>query len=212
MDLVLHIGFLLGFVGGLLLSIVLFFKDAAALFSKSKHACFWETMVSVLFSICQAGLSTTGIIAIRIAFTADTEPSWLNAVILCTLQLFIGTNLAWTVRGFDDSHRAVWLAYGSIVWTAPDVAFRMRGDLVHEYELLSRGAIASAVPLALWYHARRTHMSSGKHDADYIRTLVLCIVTNAAATLFQMGGAIVFYSLSLADQKRSNLRQAIFLR
>jgi hypothetical protein len=76
---------------------------------------------------------------------------------------------------------------------------------------MSRGAIASVVPLALWYHARRTHMLSGVLDPHYIQTQVWFIITNAAATFFQMCGAIVFYSLSLADQKRSNLRQAIIL-
>ncbi|KAF1366148.1 hypothetical protein EJ07DRAFT_150601 [Lizonia empirigonia] len=124
MDRILRISFLIGFVGGLLLSIVLFFKDAATLFRKNKH--FWETIISLLFSIGQAGLLIAGIVAIWIAFITDTEPYWLDAVILCTLQLILGTNLAWTVRGFDDSHRAIWLAYGSIVWTAPDVAFRIR--------------------------------------------------------------------------------------
>jgi hypothetical protein len=57
MILVLHIGFLLGFGGGFLLSIVLIFKDAATLLSKNKHACPWETRVSLFFSVCQAGLS-----------------------------------------------------------------------------------------------------------------------------------------------------------
>ena len=71
--------------------------------------------------------------------------------------------------------------------------------------------MASAVPLVLWYHARRTHMLSRQRNFHYIRTQVWFIVTNAAATLFQMCGAIVFYILLLADQKRSSLRQAIIL-
>jgi ABC-type methionine transport system permease subunit len=92
MDRILRISFFIGFVGGLLLSIVLFFKDAATLFRKNKH--FWETIISFLFSIGQAGLLIAGIVAIWIAFITDTEPYWFDAVILCTLQLILGTNVS----------------------------------------------------------------------------------------------------------------------
>jgi hypothetical protein len=68
-------------------------KDATQL-RKNRHAYFWERTVALLFSICQVGLSIAGIVAIAIAFTADTEPYWLDAVILCTLQLFIGANVS----------------------------------------------------------------------------------------------------------------------
>jgi hypothetical protein len=72
---------------------VLLFKDASWL-RKNRHASFWQTTVSLFFSICQAGLLLAGIVAIAIAFTTDTEPCWLDLVILCTLQLFVGTNVS----------------------------------------------------------------------------------------------------------------------
>jgi hypothetical protein len=92
MDRMLRIGFLIVFLGGLLLSIVLFFKDAATLSRKNKH--FWETIISLLFSIGQAGLLIAGMVAIWIAFITDTEPYWLDAVILCTLHLILSTNVS----------------------------------------------------------------------------------------------------------------------
>jgi hypothetical protein len=88
----LRIGFLLCFVSGLPLSVVLLFKDASL--RKNRHVSFWETIVSLCFSICQAGLLLAGIVAIAIAFTTDTEPYWLDLVIPCTLQLFVGTNVS----------------------------------------------------------------------------------------------------------------------
>jgi hypothetical protein len=42
---------------------------------------------------------------------------------------------------------------------------------------MSRGTIASVVPLALWYHARRTHMLSGVLNPHYIQTQVWFIIT-----------------------------------
>ncbi|KAF2681100.1 hypothetical protein K458DRAFT_310444 [Lentithecium fluviatile CBS 122367] len=93
MFLSLLIGFLLCFASGLLLSVVLFFKDASWL-RKNRHTRFWERTVALLFSICQAGLSIAGIVAITIAFTTGTEPHWLDPVMLCTLQLFTGTNVS----------------------------------------------------------------------------------------------------------------------
>ncbi|KAF2456837.1 hypothetical protein BDY21DRAFT_422038 [Lineolata rhizophorae] len=87
----LLIGFLFCFVSGLLLDVVLLFNNASWL-KKNKHKRFWERTVDLLFSICQAGLSIAGIVAITIAFITDTEPHWLDPVILCTLQLIAGAN------------------------------------------------------------------------------------------------------------------------
>jgi uncharacterized membrane protein HdeD (DUF308 family) len=91
MDYIL-LGFLLGFAFGLLLSIVLFCKDIKRL--NGDGADFKEIVASLLFSTFQAGLSIAGIIAVRFALTTDNEPYWLKAVILCTLQLFVGTNVS----------------------------------------------------------------------------------------------------------------------
>jgi hypothetical protein len=76
---------------------------------------------------------------------------------------------------------------------------------------MSRGTIASVVPLALWCHARRTHTLSGAHDRHYVRKQEWFIVTNATSTIFQLFGTIAFYSLSLAELNSSNLRQCIVL-
>lgn len=89
----LLIGFLLCFVSGLLLGVVLLFKNVSWL-KKNKRKRFWERTVDLLFSICQAGLSIVGIVAITIALITNTEPHWLDPVILGTLQLIAGSNVS----------------------------------------------------------------------------------------------------------------------
>jgi hypothetical protein len=110
----LLIGFLLCFVSGLLLSVVLLFNDASWL-RKNKHKRFWERTADLLFSICQAGLSIAGIVAITIVFTTDTEPYWLDPVILCTLQLSSGANVS--VFSMKDSYlNSLMVAYLDNSW------------------------------------------------------------------------------------------------
>ncbi|KAF2785743.1 hypothetical protein K505DRAFT_401370 [Melanomma pulvis-pyrius CBS 109.77] len=221
----LLISFLLCFVSGLLLGVVLLFNNASWL-RKNKHKRFWERTVDLLFSICQAGLSIAGIVAITIAFTTDIEPHWLDPVILYTLQLIAGANLTWTIRGIKDSRRAIWLVYGGIVWTAPDIAFYMwceifllllflliagRDDFFHEYALLSRIAMASIVSWALWNEALQRHRGSGNPIPERVRTLRRFVATNAMAASFQILGAIIQYSLSLANVRTSEIRRGIVL-
>jgi hypothetical protein len=93
MFLSLLVGFLFCFASGLLLGVGLLFNNASWL-KKNKHKRFWERTVDLLFSICQAGLSTAGMVAITIAFITDTEPHWLDPVVLCTLQLVAGANVS----------------------------------------------------------------------------------------------------------------------
>jgi hypothetical protein len=61
---------------------------------KGEHDYARVLVVSLVFGFCQVGLSAVVIVAIQIAFTAGTEPRWLDAVILCSLQLFVGTNVS----------------------------------------------------------------------------------------------------------------------
>jgi hypothetical protein len=65
---------------------------------KGEHDYARVLVVSLVFGFCQVGLSAVVIVAIQIAFTAGTEPRWLDAVILCSLQLFVGTNVAYFLR------------------------------------------------------------------------------------------------------------------
>ncbi|KAF2682014.1 hypothetical protein K458DRAFT_260856, partial [Lentithecium fluviatile CBS 122367] len=89
----LCISFLLCFISGLLLSVVLLCKDASQL-RKNRHSRFWEKTVALFFNLCQVGLCTAGIVATMIAFTKKSEPHWLNTIFLSTLQLFAGANVS----------------------------------------------------------------------------------------------------------------------
>ena len=93
MALVLLIGLFIGFVSGILLSVVFIFMDVSWL-RKNSHARFWERAVALLFNTCQVGFSIAGIAAVAIAFATDNEPYWLDLVIPCTLQLFAGVNVS----------------------------------------------------------------------------------------------------------------------
>ncbi|KAL5405121.1 hypothetical protein PMIN04_012424 [Paraphaeosphaeria minitans] len=229
MFLVLLIGLLICFVSGFLPSVVLVLKDFSWLWKnrKNRDARFWESAVALLFSTCQVGLSIAGIVAVTIAFTTDNEPYWLDPVTLCNLQLLAGVNLTWTLRGIKNSRKAIWLVYGGIVWTAPDIAFftryetfplflyillmAVRDNFAYEHALLTRVAIASTVSWAHWHEALQIHKHSGNPIPERVRVLLVFVVINAVATSFQIICAVVLYSLSLANVRRSEIRQGIVL-
>ncbi|KAF9730218.1 hypothetical protein PMIN04_012013 [Paraphaeosphaeria minitans] len=229
MVLVLFIGLLICFISGFLPSVMLFLKDFFWLWKnrKNRDARFWERAVALLFSTCQVGFSITGIVAVTIAFTTDTEPYWLGPVILCNLQLLAGANLTWTLRGIKDSRKAIWLVYGSIAWTAPDIAFftryetfpfflyillmAVRDEFTYEHALLTRVAIASTVSWAHWHEALQIHKHSGNPIPERVRVLLLFVVINTVAASSQIIGAAVLYSLSLANVQRSEIHQGIVL-
>jgi hypothetical protein len=62
--------------------------------------------MDLIFSICQAGLSIAGIVAVTIAFTIGTVPCWLDPVLLCALQLFAGANVSVSIQDWSiNSHQ-----------------------------------------------------------------------------------------------------------
>ncbi|KAF2650665.1 hypothetical protein K491DRAFT_682785 [Lophiostoma macrostomum CBS 122681] len=216
MALVLHIGFLLCFSGGLLLSIALAYHDAPR--KSTRHDYFWGRAITALSDICQVGLSVAGIVAIVIARITKTEPYWLDAVILCTLQLFAGTTLARTLIHMSFSHWAVGLAYLYTVLTVPDIASYIKDKntcFAYESAMLSRVAIAPFTSLIASHSVLEKHKASGSQynrESKFVRLLVVFIVVNAVAALCQMSGAVILYSLSLANKEIStNLHQGIFL-
>ncbi|KAL5379238.1 hypothetical protein PMIN02_010999 [Paraphaeosphaeria minitans] len=226
MVLVLLIGLLICFVCGFLLSVVFFLKDFSWL-RKNRHSRFWERAVALLFSTCQGGFSIAGMVAVAIAFTTDTEPYRLDPVTLCTLQLFAGANLTWTLRGIKDCRKAIWLVYGSIAWTAPDIAFFTRyetfplflcillmtgrDNFAYEHALLTRVAIASTVSWGHWHEALQIHKDSGNPIPKRVHALLQFVIANAVAASFQIIGAVVLYGLSLVNVRISELRQGIVL-
>ncbi|PVH90306.1 hypothetical protein DM02DRAFT_665262, partial [Periconia macrospinosa] len=114
--------------------------------------------------------------------------------------------------------------YGSIVWTAPDIAFYMwcetfplllflliagMDDFFPEYAMLSRIAMASVVSWALWNEALQKHLGSGNPIPERVRTLRWFVAANALAASFQILGAVLQYSLSFANVQTSEIRQGI---
>jgi hypothetical protein len=105
MALGLHIGFILCFSGGFLLSVALAYRDAPR--KDTRHDYFWGKVVTSLSDICQVGLSIAGMVAIVIAHITKAEPYWLDAVILCTLQLSAGTTVRYSLNDSFSNLRYV---------------------------------------------------------------------------------------------------------
>ncbi|KAF2726581.1 hypothetical protein EJ04DRAFT_453061 [Polyplosphaeria fusca] len=225
MALILLIGFILCFLAGLVLSVVLIYQDIMPHTTNGiiEHDYFWEKILAILFGISQTGLSIAGIIAI--ALPANTEllarhshsmyPSasrrhkcknpHSNPLLARVLHIL---NLPpWVIR----------LAYATTVLTAPNTAYRIKDEntcFVYESALLSRVVIASLISLAVSRRQLEKHKSLGPGlvNLPFIRLLMVFIVTNAIVASCHMCGAIVLYSLSFASEKTNTyLRQGIFL-
>ncbi|KAH8704299.1 hypothetical protein GQ44DRAFT_716945 [Phaeosphaeriaceae sp. PMI808] len=104
------ISFAICFSVGLLLSVVLIYRDVRPRESLG-HPYFWERVLAALFGACQAGLSIAGITAIVFALRSKGEMYWVDMAVRCNLQLLTGTNLARILRVLMFPRWAIWLAY-----------------------------------------------------------------------------------------------------
>ncbi|KAF8848426.1 hypothetical protein BDZ45DRAFT_753852 [Acephala macrosclerotiorum] len=136
------VSFIICLSSGLPPTVVLIYKHSAL----GKTDYLWERVVIVLFDVCQAGLSICWHIAI--AFGTNTEPYWLEAVILYTFQISVGANLARTLYLLSHPRWTIWLAYAITILTAPDIVYRIKDKnpcFVYESALLARVATASLI-------------------------------------------------------------------
>jgi hypothetical protein len=88
--------FLVCFVGGFLVSVVRFYRDALAWkkryhLQKRRDHLIWKITVALFLRFCQAGLSVAGI---AFVFMEKLDRKWLDIVMLCTLQLFVGASVS----------------------------------------------------------------------------------------------------------------------
>jgi hypothetical protein len=92
------VSFTLCFSVGLLLSVVLIYRDVQPhkpnrINERLGHPYFWERVLSALLGTCQAGLSIAGITAIVFALRSKGEMYWVDMAVRCNLQLLAGTNV-----------------------------------------------------------------------------------------------------------------------
>jgi putative copper export protein len=92
------ISFTICFSIGLLLSVVLIYRDVKphrpnGMNESFGQPYFWERVLGTLFGACQAGVAIAGIIAIVLALRSGGEMYWVDMAVRCNLQLLTGTNV-----------------------------------------------------------------------------------------------------------------------
>ncbi|EUC40875.1 hypothetical protein COCMIDRAFT_40856 [Bipolaris oryzae ATCC 44560] len=206
---------------GPILSSTLTYIDTSSLFRAeariSEYNYRWEKIARIVFDIFSIGLGITGLVAIATEPHPAETYSWLDAVIMCNLQLLASNNLARTLQIFISPPWIIWAVHLVTVLTILDIASAVTGKIVssaYESALLTRFAAASLFSSALSHKQLGIHKNSGSEhrDKEYMRLLHTFIFTNAAAASSQFCGALFISSFSLADRSTSTkLRQGVFM-
>ncbi|KAA8611958.1 hypothetical protein PtrV1_13834 [Pyrenophora tritici-repentis] len=94
----LLIGFTICFSVGLLLSVVLIYRDAQpyktnGTHERLGHSFFWERVLATFFGFSHAGVSIAGITAIGFALGSKGDMYWVDMAVRCNLQVLTGTNV-----------------------------------------------------------------------------------------------------------------------
>ncbi|KAI0572292.1 hypothetical protein Alg215_09871 [Pyrenophora tritici-repentis] len=98
MTLFVFVGLAICFSVGLVLSSTLSYLDIRNLLRVASHVSEydyrWEKILEIIISIVSIGLAITGIVAIATApYSTEEMYSWLDAVIMCNLQLLTSNNV-----------------------------------------------------------------------------------------------------------------------
>ncbi|EUC26667.1 hypothetical protein COCCADRAFT_113676 [Bipolaris zeicola 26-R-13] len=179
----------------------------------------WERIIGIIVGTSSVGLGITGLIATA----AEPHPaemySWLDAIIMCNLQLLTSSNLVRMLQIFISPPWSIWTVYLVAVLTILEIASAVKDKTkssAYESALLTRFATASLFSSALSHKQLEIHKNSGSdsgdRDEEYMRLLHAFVFTNAAAASSQFCSAIFTSSFSLAGRSTSTkLRQSIFI-
>ncbi|KAF5844356.1 hypothetical protein GGP41_004546 [Bipolaris sorokiniana] len=148
--------------------------------------------------------------------------SWLDAIIMCNLQLLTSNNELQLVRMlqiFISPPWSIWAVHLVAVLTILDIASAVTSQTkssAYESALLTRFATASLFSSALSHKQLEIHKNSGSEtgdgDEEYMRLLHAFVFTNAAAASSQFCSAIFTSTFSLTSRSTSTqLRQGIFM-
>ncbi|KAJ6280850.1 hypothetical protein J3E71DRAFT_362260 [Bipolaris maydis] len=182
----------------------------------------WEKIIGIIVGTSSVGLGITGLIAIATKPHPAEMYSWLDAIIMCNLQLLTSNNELQLVRMlqiFISPPWSIWAVHLVAVLTILDIASAVTGKTkssAYESALLTRFAAASLFSSALSHKQLEIHKNSGSEtgdgDEEYMRLLHAFVFTNAAAASSQFCSAIFTSSFSLAGRSTSTkLRQGIFM-
>ncbi|KAF1358982.1 hypothetical protein EJ07DRAFT_121554 [Lizonia empirigonia] len=217
MPLFLLVCFAICFLVGPILSSTLAYLDIRNHFRAkaqvSEYDYRWEKITGIVVGTGSIGLGITGLVAIATAPHSTEMYSWLDALARL-LQIFISP--PWVI----------WVVHLVAVLTILDIVdyigirsclIASRGKIVssaYESALLACFVAASLLSSAISRKQLEAHKNSGseRRDEDYVRLLHTIAFTNTAAASFQLCGAIIVSSLSLAGTGPSTqLRQGIFM-
>jgi NhaP-type Na+/H+ or K+/H+ antiporter len=92
------ISFTICFSVGLLLSVVLIYRDVRPYKTNGTnerlgHPYFWERALAIFFGVVQGLVSIAGIIAIVFALRSKDDLSWVDMAVRCNLHVLTGTNV-----------------------------------------------------------------------------------------------------------------------
>ncbi|KAI1562991.1 hypothetical protein PtrEW13061_012080, partial [Pyrenophora tritici-repentis] len=126
MTLFVFVGLAICFSVGLVLSSTLTYLNIRNLLRVasyvSEYDYRWEKIAEIIISNVSIGLAITGIVAIATA-THSTEEiySWLDAIIMCNLQLLTSNNLTRMLQIFISPPWAIWAVHLVAVLTVLDI-------------------------------------------------------------------------------------------
>ncbi|KAI1524616.1 hypothetical protein PtrSN002B_011869, partial [Pyrenophora tritici-repentis] len=188
MTLFVFVGLAICFSVGLVLSSTLTYLNIRNILRVasyvSEYDYRWEKIAEIIISNVSIGLAITGIVAIATA-THSTEEiySWIDAIIMCNLQLLTSNNLTRMLQIFISPPWAIWAVHLVAVLTVLDIVSAVTGKTVssaYESALLARFAAASLLSSALSRKQLETHKNSGseRRDEEYMRLLHTFVFVN----------------------------------
>ncbi|KAF2818219.1 hypothetical protein CC86DRAFT_414115 [Ophiobolus disseminans] len=166
----------------------------------------WKKIFAALPEACQMSLSGAGLYAVVVALRSSTEVYWwYNAVVLCSLQLSVGNNLARILRTFLHPRWTIWLIYVLTVLTALDILYMaIDAEAISTTTSLSLMHLAatSSLSSALLIRELKKHRDSGALQSDraFPQLLRKFIAANTVPALVQMCGGITIVVAALATK------------
>ncbi|KAA8621990.1 hypothetical protein TUN199_10442 [Pyrenophora tritici-repentis] len=117
--------FAIYFPAQLCLTSFLLFIDRRAYHNSTGGFCgrdyCWERIPAIVFVVLQTSLSIAGLAGIVVAFRSSHDMcDWIQAGVICSLQLGAGTKLARLLQVCQHPRWTVWLTYIMALTTIPD--------------------------------------------------------------------------------------------
>ncbi|KAI1669678.1 hypothetical protein L13192_07137 [Pyrenophora tritici-repentis] len=182
MTLFVSVSLAICFSVGLILSSTLTYLETQNYFRPKSHVCKydyrWEKIAGIVVAIGSIGLGITGLVAITTApHSTQGQYNWLDAVIMCNLQLHASNNLVRLLQNFNSPPWAIWAIHLVAILTILDIVSAVSArttSSAYESALLARLAAASLLSSALSRKRLETHKNLGfeGRDEEFVQMLL----------------------------------------